>query len=100
MQCLHYNLLDSFVHGCIIFQIHIGVDGRVIDDETGFSIEHATVSVATINKNVTTDQFGYYWRLLTAGTYTLSFHKEGWVDTCFSHMQTTKVQISLRIRVD
>ena len=60
-----------------VFQIHIGVKGSIIDDETGLGIEGAIVSVATINKNITTDQFGYYWRLLTAGSYTLSFHKEG-----------------------
>ena len=63
------------------FQVHIGVNGRVVDDETGAGIADAVVSVLTIEKNITTDEFGYFWRLLTHGTYILSVSKPGYVTT-------------------
>ena len=63
----------------MILQIHIGVNGRVVDEETGEGIPDIVVSVRGIDKNFTTDEFGYFWRLLTGGTYTLSFSKHGYV---------------------
>ena len=63
------------------FQVHIGVNGRVVDDDTGAGIPDAVVSVLTIEKNITTDEFGYFWRLLTHGTYILSVSKPGYVTT-------------------
>ena len=45
--------------------------GFVIDKSTGLGIENAVVEVDGIAKNITTAQFGDYWRLLVEGTYNL-----------------------------
>ena len=61
------------------FQIHNGVNGRVVDDDTGEGIPEVVVSVFGIEKNITTDESGYFWRLLTEGQIKLTFSKPGYV---------------------
>ena len=50
-----------------------------MDEDTGEGIPDAIVSVVTIEKNITTDEFGYFWRLLTEGNYVLTVSKTGYV---------------------
>lgn len=57
--------------------MHIGVKGFVLDDSTGQGIADSVVTVAGIAHNVTTAQYGDFWRLLVPGTYDLTFTAEG-----------------------
>ncbi|NP_001191551.1 carboxypeptidase D precursor [Aplysia californica] len=61
--------------------VHIGVKGFITDAETGQGIENAVVMVEGIAHNVTSAQFGDFWRLLTPGTYSLRFVADGYEDT-------------------
>lgn len=53
-----------------------GLNGFVVD-ENGNALENAVVSVDGIAKNVTTAEFGDYWRLLLPGTYQITASKTG-----------------------
>jgi len=60
-------------------QVHEGIKGFVMDRVTGLGIMKAVISVAGINKNITTAEFGDYWRLLVPGTYTVKASADGYV---------------------
>jgi len=53
--------------------------GFVLDAETGQGIKNAVISVDGNAKDMRTDKFGDYWRLLVPGTYSLSVHAQGFV---------------------
>ena len=59
--------------------MHEGVRGFVLDRGTGRGIEAAVISVEGIDKNVTTAEFGDFWRLLVPGTYSLKASAPGLV---------------------
>ena len=50
-----------------------------MDDDTGKGIPGVVVSVLGIDKTITTDESGYFWRLLTEGQIILTFSKPGYV---------------------
>ncbi|MCU0606934.1 MAG: carboxypeptidase regulatory-like domain-containing protein, partial [Candidatus Edwardsbacteria bacterium] len=55
-----------------------GIGGTVTDSATGQPLSGVTVSVTGISKAVTTDTPGDYHRLLTSGSYGLTFAKSGY----------------------
>ncbi|CAK8685595.1 unnamed protein product [Clavelina lepadiformis] len=57
---------------------NIGVRGFVTDVVTNEPIANAKISVDEIDKSMTSDEFGAYWRLLIPGSYTLRVSKEGY----------------------
>ncbi|XP_052799616.1 LOW QUALITY PROTEIN: carboxypeptidase D-like [Mya arenaria] len=59
-------------------QIHTGINGQVVDAETGEAIPGAVISVVNINHNITADKHGYFWRLLVEGQYRFQVVKEGY----------------------
>ncbi|KAH3886675.1 hypothetical protein DPMN_010688, partial [Dreissena polymorpha] len=61
-------------------QVHIGVNGQVVDGQTGEVIPGAEISVQGIGKNITTDSHGYFWRLLVKGDYLITVTKTGYED--------------------
>ncbi|KAL8566418.1 hypothetical protein ACOMHN_011996 [Nucella lapillus] len=58
-------------------KVHMGVKGFVRDAE-GRGIAKATVQVQGIDHNVTSAEFGDYWRLLVQGTYTFTVSAKGY----------------------
>ena len=53
------------------------------DVVTNEPIANAKISVDEIDKSMTIDEFGAYWRLLIPGSYTLRVSKEGLVFVLF-----------------
>ena len=53
-----------------------GVRGFV-NDETGKPVVNATISIVEIDKDMSTDEHGAFWRLLVPGSYNLIVRKEG-----------------------
>uniref|UniRef100_A0A8C6VF47 Carboxypeptidase D n=1 Tax=Naja naja TaxID=35670 RepID=A0A8C6VF47_NAJNA len=62
-----------------IEKVHIGIKGFVRDSVTGAALENATIAVAGIAHNVTTGQFGDYYRLLVSGTYDITASVPGYL---------------------
>ena len=56
---------------------HMGAAG-VVQSVTGEPLYQAVITVDGIEHNVTTSKQGEYWRLLTAGTYSLAAHALGY----------------------
>ena len=63
----------------LILQAMLGVRGSVKDEATEEMLEGVEFQVVGIDKTMSTDSNGYYWRLLTPGNYTIRFSKEGLV---------------------
>ena len=59
---------------------HMGIKG-VVRDDSGAPVHLAVVQVEGINHNMTTTEQGEYWRLLTAGTYTVTVSALGYQDS-------------------
>ncbi|XP_061737357.1 carboxypeptidase Z isoform X2 [Nerophis ophidion] len=57
--------------------VHRGIKG-VVKDVDGNGIKGATISVRGIRKDVTTDESGDYWRLLSPGTHILTATAKGY----------------------
>lgn len=58
-------------------QVNIGISGQVIDADTQKGISGAVISVEGIKHNVTSNEGGYFWRLLVHGDYTITVSAEG-----------------------
>ena len=74
-----FSKLNWVLFIILFTQVHVGVAGFITDADTGEGIEGAIISVAGINKNMTSAEFGDYWRLLVPGTYTITVHAKGCV---------------------
>ncbi|XP_061131097.1 carboxypeptidase Z isoform X1 [Syngnathus typhle] len=57
--------------------VHRGIKG-VVKDVDGNGIKDATIAVKGIRKDVTTDEGGDYWRLLTPGTHIVTATAKGY----------------------
>lgn len=100
------NLLSQWVwnqNALLAFmeQAHKGVKGFVTNEE-GEAISGATISVKGINKNVTTDIHGDYYRLLTPGIYQLTAHMDGYESRTqevevFPNAQATELNFTLSV---
>lgn len=55
-----------------VFQVHIGVRGYVKDAVSGTALTNVNITVAGIRHNLTTAQYGDYYRLLIPGTYNIT----------------------------
>ncbi|CAH2220110.1 carboxypeptidase D [Pelobates cultripes] len=62
-----------------IKQVHKGIKGFVLDATDKSSILNATISVADINHQVTSDKAGDYWRLLVPGQYKVTASARGYI---------------------
>uniref|UniRef100_A0A3P8ZNA0 Peptidase M14 domain-containing protein n=1 Tax=Esox lucius TaxID=8010 RepID=A0A3P8ZNA0_ESOLU len=60
-------------------QVHIGVRGYVKEATSGTPLPDVRIVVAGINHNLTTAQFGDYYRLLLPGTYNVSAVATGYM---------------------
>ncbi|KAJ7995758.1 hypothetical protein DPEC_G00247910 [Dallia pectoralis] len=60
-------------------QVHIGVRGYVMDGASETPLPDVRIVVGGINHNLTTGQFGDYYRLLLPGTYNISAVTTGYV---------------------
>ncbi|XP_041734197.2 carboxypeptidase D [Coregonus clupeaformis] len=60
-------------------QVHIGVRGYVKEATNGTALPDVSIVVAGINHNLTTAQFGDYYRLLLPGTYNVSAIATGYM---------------------
>lgn len=58
--------------------VYSGVWGSITDAHSGQGVDGVVVQVASIDKNMTSTEHGYFWRLLVPGKYRMSFHKEGY----------------------
>ena len=68
------KIIDTLHQICL--QAHVGVSGVVRDDH-GTLLSDVTISVDGIQHNVTSSQYGDYWRLLTSGEYRITASKAG-----------------------
>ncbi|KAL0973138.1 hypothetical protein UPYG_G00199470 [Umbra pygmaea] len=68
-------------------QVHIGVRGYVKDATNGTALPDVRIIVAGINHNLTTAQFGDYYRLLLPGTYNISAVAGGYMPMTVAGVQ-------------
>ncbi|XP_066552144.1 carboxypeptidase D [Amia ocellicauda] len=71
-------------------KVHIGVKGYVWEAENGSALPDALITVAGNNHNVTTGQFGDYYRLLLPGSYNVTTSANGFVPVTVSNVQVTE----------
>ncbi|GFO01125.1 carboxypeptidase d, partial [Plakobranchus ocellatus] len=67
--------------------VHIGVHGFVTDAKSGEAILGAVIMVDGLEHNITSTQFGAFWRLLVPGTYTLRVVADGYDDVKFPDVE-------------
>ncbi|GLG98031.1 Carboxypeptidase D [Gryllus bimaculatus] len=78
------NNKDALLH--FMWQVHIGIKGRVTDAETGQPLPNTAIHVrnvtagrdSAINHDVRSVHGGDYWRLLTPGEYVVTALHEGY----------------------
>ncbi|KAM6463145.1 carboxypeptidase D [Liasis olivaceus] len=70
-----------------IEKVHIGIKGFVRDSVTGAGLENATIAVAGIAHNITTGQFGDYYRLLVPGTYNVTASVMGYLSVTTENIE-------------
>ncbi|XP_029111423.1 carboxypeptidase D isoform X3 [Scleropages formosus] len=71
-------------------KVHIGVRGYVKDAKNGTALPDALISVEGISHNLTTGQFGDYYRLLLPGTYNITARAQGYVPVTVQGMQVVE----------
>ncbi|RUS78696.1 hypothetical protein EGW08_013551, partial [Elysia chlorotica] len=67
--------------------VHIGAHGFVTDADTGEGLVGAVFMVEGIDHNVTSVEFGAYWRLLTPGSYSIRVVAYGYQDATFRDVE-------------
>lgn len=60
-----------------VLQVHIGVHGYVKDGTNGTALTSASIVVAGIRHNLTTGEYGEFYRLLLPGTYNITAVAQG-----------------------
>ncbi len=73
-----FTLLTVFVTLTATSQNHFTISGYVKDSTSNETIIGATVSVKGINKNITSNQYGFYSITLNEGTYILTVSHVGY----------------------
>lgn len=71
-----------------IAQVHIGVRGFVKEAINGTALANVSIVVASIRHNLTTGEYGEYYRLLLPGTYNITAVAPG-----FTPMTVNSVQV-------
>ncbi|XP_064619385.1 carboxypeptidase D-like isoform X2 [Lineus longissimus] len=82
-------------------QVHIGMKGFIHDDSTKQGIANATLMVHGINHNVTSAEFGDFWRLLLPGTYTVTAEHPDYLPTTMKDIKVSSgspTQVELRMK--
>lgn len=69
---LKFSEMSLVFYDIVIFQIHIGVRGYVKDAVSDAALTDASILVSGIRHNLTTGQYGDYYRLLIPGTYNIT----------------------------
>uniref|UniRef100_A0A914WXU1 Peptidase M14 carboxypeptidase A domain-containing protein n=1 Tax=Plectus sambesii TaxID=2011161 RepID=A0A914WXU1_9BILA len=77
----------KFSHLAFLEEVHKGVAGFILDEETGKGIANATIAVKDISKTVVSAADGDYWRLLVPGQYEITVSHPDYQPT----MQTVRV---------
>lgn len=68
-----------FFYDTAVLQVHIGVRGFVKEAINGTALANVSIVVASIRHNLTTGEYGEYYRLLLPGTYNITAVAPGWV---------------------
>ncbi|XP_043974621.1 carboxypeptidase D [Gambusia affinis] len=68
-------------------KVHMGVRGFVKDAVSGAALRNVSIVVAGIRHNLTTAQFGDYYRLLLPGTYNITAGAPGYLSKTFNNVQ-------------
>jgi len=75
---------------------HIGVKG-IVTDVAGYPISGASINVAGIDKVITTNENGEYWRLLTPGLYAVEASYFGYASKTVDVHVTNESNEALRV---
>lgn len=70
-----------------IEKVHIGVRGYVKDAISGAALTNVSILVAGIRHNLTTGQYGDYYRLLLPGTYNITAVAQGYASMTVHNVQ-------------
>ncbi|KAK3607554.1 hypothetical protein CHS0354_011089 [Potamilus streckersoni] len=73
-------------------QVFIGVSGIVRNADTQKAIDGAVILIDGIRHNVTTTQYGRFWRLLTEGSYTITAVADGYDPQTLEDIKVPKDQ--------
>lgn len=60
------------IYHAAVVQVHIGARGYVKDALSGAALNDVSIVVAGIRHNLTTGEYGDYYRLLLPGTYNIT----------------------------
>lgn len=76
---IQYHYFSIHVYSAVIIsQVHKGVKGFVFDVKTNAGLQGTIIQVEGIAKNITSSEFGDYWRLLVPGKYSITAHRDGY----------------------
>ncbi|XP_026545885.1 carboxypeptidase D [Notechis scutatus] len=78
-----------------IEKVHIGIKGFVRDSVTGAALENATIAVAGVAHNITTGQFGDYYRLLVPGTYNITASVSGYLPVTMENIEVKEANATV-----